>query len=358
MVPSVVAAFSTGRCYRARVVRATGQDGRAFEVEEQLRAIWRRVLHVDDPRPDDDFFDLGGTSIELVEMIARVRESIDSGAKLETLCSTPTFAGMVAALATGGGEGLDPLVVKVQSGPRPIVSIHSAWGSALPMNDVARLDRTRGVAAVRAPGFEDGEPLPESVEQMAELYLAALDAHDLSPPYTLVGLCAGGVIAFEMAQQLGRASVECVGLLATDAPPASGEIPVVHDDFIRMFHYGRILALNVVSRGGDATDVDWDVVADQAHRMLPVHKAVLTAYYRYTPRFYDGRVVLFQFERPFPSLAAERIPAYHERQRREWEPYARVEVSTLPGCGSVDNGFEGACAPVLLDALAGAVAAA
>jgi thioesterase domain-containing protein len=68
-----------------------------------------------------------------------------------------------------------------------------------------------------------GVPLAHAtVEDMAAFYLEEVRKKQPHGPYLLGGMCAGGVIAYEMASQLQRAgeSVELVALLDAAAPQA------------------------------------------------------------------------------------------------------------------------------------------
>jgi thioesterase domain-containing protein len=74
-----------------------------------------------------------------------------------------------------------------------------------------------GIEPFSAPGV----PLAQtSVEEMAAGYVEEIRRHQPNGPYLLGGLCAGGVIAFEMASQLIRAgeSVEFLALLDAVRP--------------------------------------------------------------------------------------------------------------------------------------------
>ncbi|WP_030714885.1 acyl carrier protein [Streptomyces sp. NRRL S-237] len=48
----------------------TGHDG---EILDAVLRFWRELLGVTDIQPDDDFFDLGGTSLRAVRFVLRVR---------------------------------------------------------------------------------------------------------------------------------------------------------------------------------------------------------------------------------------------------------------------------------------------
>jgi thioesterase domain-containing protein len=83
-----------------------------------------------------------------------------------------------------------------------------------------------GIGPVRLPGA----PLAQlSIEEMAAFYVGEIRRSQPNGPYLLGGLCAGGVIAFEMASQLICAgeSVELVVLLDSAAPRAPRRLGLV-----------------------------------------------------------------------------------------------------------------------------------
>ncbi|MGQ4488513.1 type I polyketide synthase [Streptomyces sp. SAS_281] len=83
------------------------------------------------------------------------------------------------------------------------------------------------VAALAHPGFSPGEPLPESVEVLAQLH--ARTVHELAQgaPLLLVGRSAGGWVAHEVAAALERMGEKPVGVVLLDTP-AGGEDPRGH----------------------------------------------------------------------------------------------------------------------------------
>ncbi|WP_329109756.1 amino acid adenylation domain-containing protein [Micromonospora sp. NBC_01699] len=70
-----------------------GYSGVAREIYE----IWRQVLRIDDIGPDDDLFDLGGHSLTVTQIAARMRRQLGIDLPLHVFFDTPTIAGLVAA---------------------------------------------------------------------------------------------------------------------------------------------------------------------------------------------------------------------------------------------------------------------
>ncbi|MET8388690.1 condensation domain-containing protein [Streptosporangium canum] len=65
----------------------------------EVEAIWCEVLGVDEIRPDDDLFDLGGHSLSITQIIARVRDQMGVELSFEVFIDTPTVAGVAEEIA-------------------------------------------------------------------------------------------------------------------------------------------------------------------------------------------------------------------------------------------------------------------
>jgi acyl carrier protein len=62
-----------------------------------VRDIFLEVLRLDDIGPDDDLFDLGGHSLTITRIMARMRQQLGIDVPLEVFFDTPTVAGVVEA---------------------------------------------------------------------------------------------------------------------------------------------------------------------------------------------------------------------------------------------------------------------
>lgn len=67
-------------------------------LEKQLVAIWSDILHVQQISIDDNFFDLGGHSLLIVQLFARIRAAFQIDLPLQTLFETPTVETLAAKL--------------------------------------------------------------------------------------------------------------------------------------------------------------------------------------------------------------------------------------------------------------------
>ncbi len=125
---------------------------------------------------------------------------------------------------------LAPALVTLSRGGglRPLFLIHGLAGTALPFLELSsRLDPARPCIGVQARGIDgDREPL-DRVEAIAAAHIdAILEAHP-ADAYLLAGWSFGGLVALDMALQLGRAGKEvalalldCQGLRRASAEVA------------------------------------------------------------------------------------------------------------------------------------------
>jgi thioesterase domain-containing protein len=102
----------------------------------------------------------------------------------------------------------------LQEGPgeRPLFLVHPVEGSVMAYRELAvALGSETTVYGLQCPAL-DGGPLPGSAEDLARAYRAAIRGAQPAGPYRLGGWSLGGVLAYEIAQQL-RAEGEVVELL-------------------------------------------------------------------------------------------------------------------------------------------------
>ncbi|WP_371483421.1 amino acid adenylation domain-containing protein [Kitasatospora sp. NBC_00315] len=70
----------------------------ADPVEEAVREIWAQVLDLPDVGPDDDLFDLGGHSLTIIQIGARIRRTLGVELGFDIFFDVPTVAGIAAAV--------------------------------------------------------------------------------------------------------------------------------------------------------------------------------------------------------------------------------------------------------------------
>jgi len=242
------------------------------DLERTIVAVWKEVLGVETIGVDDDFFNLGGQSFTALRAVAALRSRTKLSVSLGGLLESRTVA-RLASLMTG--QRLSNALVPLHPGSGPaLFMVHPAGGSVAAYRDLARdLDRASfGLAA--------SEPLPGTVEALAQGYVAAVRA--AAPgPYTISGWSSGAVIALEMAAQLEAAGEKVAQLIVLDAPaptdPPPG--PVDEDTLQDWFREDTAGA---------------DLLATELHHVYPVFAQIVNACRSYTPPVVTADVALIR----------------------------------------------------------------
>jgi acyl-CoA synthetase (AMP-forming)/AMP-acid ligase II/thioesterase domain-containing protein len=184
-------------------------------IESRLASIWGDVLHLDRIGIDDNFFQLGGDSIQAGLILAHIQKTLHlDQIPLAIFLHAPTIRTMSALLSHNDLNLPDASLIALQrTGSRPpFYCIHACEGEVLFLTSLSHhLGPDQPFYALRAQGLDGNKPF-STVEAMATHYLTEIQALQPTGPYLLGGAGVGGTIAWEMAQQLTKKSKD-VGLL-------------------------------------------------------------------------------------------------------------------------------------------------
>ncbi len=220
-------------------------------IEDVVVRIWSEVLGVDGAGAEDDFFASGGHSLLAMKLIHDVNDSLGVEVTVRSLLVDPTLGALVReaerdlarrslttvpsagppASGSSHSEGLSaspdtsapsdtrypPLVSLKPGGDLPPLFLVAGGvggeNELLVYANLARfLDLRQPFYGLRARGVDELVEPHESVEAMAAEYVEEIRKVQPQGPYYLSGSCVGGVVAFELAQQL-RAAGEEVAIL-------------------------------------------------------------------------------------------------------------------------------------------------
>ena len=183
----------------------------------QLTKVWEQVLGIQPIGVKDNFFELGGHSLLALRLIAEIEKAFNKHLPPAILFQTPTVEQLANILRQAGWSAPWSSLVAIQpSGSKPpFFCVPGNLGNVF--TDLGDLAWHLGPDQPFY-GLQDGIQNPTQIEALATQYLDEIRAAQPEGPYLLGGVCSGGVIAFEMAQQL-QTQGQQVALLALVEPP-------------------------------------------------------------------------------------------------------------------------------------------
>ena len=182
-------------------------------VEAELARIWAQVLGLERVSMHDDFFELGGHSLQAMSLFAAIEQVTGKKLPLATLLQAPTVAQLADLLCQEGESTSRSSLVPIQplGSKPPLFCLPGHSDNLFIFRDVARyLGREQPVYGLQAQGLNGERALYTPIEDIAAHYIQAILTVQPQGPFFLAGFCFGGLVAFEMAQQLQRQGHEGV----------------------------------------------------------------------------------------------------------------------------------------------------
>lgn len=215
-----------GKVDRRRVaelpVSDTGDDGGEAmhsELERDLAGIWRRLLRTERIGRHDDFFALGGDSLDAARMFVEIEAALGLDRPVSLLAEAPTVASLAAMLTSDAGAWDALLAVQTEGTQPPLFVIHDGIGSVLYARGLKdALGPDQPIYGVRCEGLS-GRPLTaRSVGELAGAYADKLQALYPHGPYRLYGVSLGGLIAMEVSRRLIERGEQVTLVVLGDSP--------------------------------------------------------------------------------------------------------------------------------------------
>jgi len=178
-------------------------------VESAITQIFSAILGIDVSALSTtaSFFDLGGTSLDILKLTHALGKQFGLSATLAIVLQNPTvrtLAEYIAAKERHQTGKYNPLVPMQVSGRRtPVFCVHPGNGEVLVLINLAKYFlNDRPFYALRPRGFNEGEECFKSMEEIVSTYVDAIIQRQPRGPYALAGYSLGCRIVFEIAKVL------------------------------------------------------------------------------------------------------------------------------------------------------------
>ncbi|MCB0155793.1 MAG: amino acid adenylation domain-containing protein [Anaerolineae bacterium] len=300
-------------------------------VELQLTKLWEQVLGVKPIGIDQNFFELGGHSMVMVRLLNQIESVFGQKIPLATLFQTPTISELAQVLRQKDSNvPVSPVVALQASGSKPpLFCVPGILGNVfLDLKDLVRhLDPDQPIY-----GLQDGPDNPTGIKALATRFVQEIRVIQPHGPYRLAGICFGGVIAFEMAQQLQsqHQDIEVLALIEPSPPPISS--------LKSYLDLAYNLTTRTLKRFSHHVDnfAQRDSVEQRAYlgwKRKLIGNMWARANYTVSP--YSGPIALF--------VTKETLAQAHVNRSLEWRELAggKVEVVEIPGTHNMITGADG-----------------
>ena len=269
-------------------------------IENKMAEAWAKLLKIRRVGIDDNFFELGGDSLTAIELLCWIEKEYGKMFFPYQLLQSPTIRRLSTLVIDHHTSRLASCLVTIKSGGSrpPLFLLPAVTDSILMYRELIKhLNPAQPVYGIE--GSED--VLRKPIEEAALHYVNEICKVFPTGPFLLIGFSSGGIMAFEMAQQLltMHRQVTLLGMLDTSFPrvlhaaqPSWKMILTAH--FMRNLplwlyyflpfwikYYWRI-AKNWRQHETNQSDLHYDI------------QRVIRWLRNYSPKKYPGRIILYQ----------------------------------------------------------------
>lgn len=193
-------------------------------LEMEMIRLWEWLFLRGDIRRTDNFFTLGGHSLLAARLMSEIDRRFGCKLPIAAVFHAPTIETLCQRLTEERCAPAWTSLVPLQpAGTKPPLFFTHGWGG-----DVFSFQRLARLLApgqpsygLQAVGLDGKTPRHTSVEQMAAHYLKEIRSFQPSGPYYLAGYSMGGLIAYELGQQLSKLGEKVAFLALLDTGPRS-----------------------------------------------------------------------------------------------------------------------------------------
>ncbi|CAI3955410.1 EntF [Commensalibacter communis] len=231
------------------------------ELEKQIAEIWSSLLKVNDIGTDQSFFELGGDSLLIAQVIARLRDKIPAASKVEwdillrQLLNEPTISALAALLEKNQQNIEDSNQIQFielkRGSKKPILLfVHDGSGTLAPyLNLLEKIKDDQSVIglALTTPNALLMKEPQTAISTLADEFVELLEKNiQKGETLHIVGYCLGGLLATEIARRLPAIGIyiEQLSIISSYRVPF-----IIEDDLLAEYVFARVMQANLFEIG-------------------------------------------------------------------------------------------------------------
>lgn len=193
------------------------------KLELHLVKLWEELLGTEPIGVTDDFFALGGHSLLAARLFDEIQRLFGKKLPLDTLWfGGATIEHLAQVLSADESTVTWPTLIQIKEGGDrpPLFCVHTQGGNLFHYYDLANeVAVDQPVYGLQAQGVYGSENFHHRIEDIAAHCIDTMRAKLPNGPYLITGFSSGGLVAFEMAQQLLKAGIPPAMLALVDTFP-------------------------------------------------------------------------------------------------------------------------------------------
>ncbi len=172
--------------------------------EKMMILIWKEVFNIESIGVYDNFFDLGGHSLLAVVLRTKIEAKFNKFIPIELIFQFPTLSLLVQAVFdynASENTNLDSIITPIQTEGSQPPFFWLNGGQVVPtMRELIGNDRPFYFLNHQSLNGKKAKYL--TLSEIVDFYTQAIMKIDSTGPYFLGGFCIGGMLIYEIAQQL------------------------------------------------------------------------------------------------------------------------------------------------------------
>ncbi|HEX4224319.1 MAG TPA: phosphopantetheine-binding protein, partial [Pseudonocardiaceae bacterium] len=299
----------------------------------RMAELVAEALGVEHVAVEDNIFDVGGGRDTIETLAKAIEREFGVGINPLVVAAMPTAKDLAEWIdASTDDSTLDVMVpLRPGTGPTSLFCIHPLGGLSWLYYPLAHaIPESVGIYGIQARGLRPGDALPQTLSAMATDYIDEIREVQPEGPYHLLGLCAGGEIAHEVAVQLQRAGQQVASLTLLDSRPTPpGRVTQVQ----RLNAVARHFDLDIPKQ--DRPNLTADLLYDQLCQRQGPYSFLMRQKGRAIVDFYENMIklvdnhdfALFDGDILFVEAMAARTPEQYFSPL--WRQYVTGRVDVL-----------------------------
>ena len=190
------------------------------ELEQKIALIWQELLEVNKVGLNDNFFDLGGHSLLVVQLTSQLNKTLDGDGKelnVADVFKHPTIKELVDFMLTGTASNISsPHIISLRQS-NPIFVIPGMPGRSDGYYQLADCLKNDGeVFGLQMKGYAEDEAAT-SLEEMAAHNISIIQQVKQLGKINLYAHSYGGTVVYEMLHQLEQSNLEVGEIVFIDS---------------------------------------------------------------------------------------------------------------------------------------------